>query len=319
MTLAHKPFVDYYYASTPSVKLYLLMKDADTVLAILGQETLTFSYQGRDVAFGIGSNFYTLQPAMGAMLFMNWMRSNPYHMIFGGSDDTHRILRQQNWVYFQGFQRIEYNPRFYASSTDVAWRRMAKSILRAVSHRKVSSYESKVRAQIPSNLEVREESEYTADLLPARSPFTFRFNPSVEYLSWRYNTRLSFTRYRLFRIIVDGSSFGYVIVKDEPHRITVAQCDGSDAATLAWGVLSVVFRACREDRNPRNIMLYTSNQTMKDIFRAAGMIATPSDMRFAIGSISESVDFDPDTSQWLINYDIGDNALRNPFLDGPGS
>src|SRR2546422_6688527 len=94
------------------------------------------------------------------------------------------------------------------------WRVAAKWVLRHTRRKKrIPECASRIPANVAAKLSVREEQNFTRDLLPSRSPFRFRFAPPPDYLNWRYNTSLPFVRYRLFRDRKStrlNSSHGYI-------------------------------------------------------------------------------------------------------------
>jgi len=62
MNLAHRPFVDYYYASRSWCKLYLFLSDSGRVLGTLGRELLSFEHESREITIRIGSNWFSPHP-----------------------------------------------------------------------------------------------------------------------------------------------------------------------------------------------------------------------------------------------------------------
>jgi hypothetical protein len=143
-----------------------------------------------------------------------------------------------------------------------------------------------------------------------------RFAPDANYLAWRYSTQLPFVRYRLFRVLDRGRSAGYVILNESPERVIVSQCDGEDAETLAWGVVLSLLNAGQADRQPRTVMLTCCHPTMQEIYRSFGFKAD-STHPFALGSLRRSIapPAGSNTSNWLINYDWGDNGLMELWTD----
>ncbi len=105
-----------------------------------------------------------------------------------------------------------------------------------------------------SAISIKEESKITIDMLPMRSPFKLRFAPDVEYLNWRYSTELTFVRYRLFRVLAEGRTVGYIVINDG-NRLMVAHCDGEDCAVLAYAILIALTEVSRNDRTPRHLFL----------------------------------------------------------------
>jgi len=316
-SLCHRPFVDYYYASGPWCKLYLAMVDSETIGATIGVDLMRFEHETRPLTLGFGTNFHSLLPGCGGYLFMQWVKSCEAGLVFGGTGDTHRILEQQKWTYFQGIKTFYLNPQYRAEPGEAAWRVAAKWLLRHLSPRKNLRKRIRQIEQVAEKpISVEEESDYSENLLPQRSPFTFRFAPSLDYLCWRYNTRLSFVRYRLFRILESGRTAGYVILNDAPDRLIVAQCDGGDPATLAYGVLRSLAEAGRNDKKPREALLTVCHPVMQQIYQQFGFITRSRwDRPLALGLQRNKISLPSDTANWLINFDWGDNGLRAPFLD----
>ena len=95
----------------------------------------------------------------------------------------------------------------------------------------------------------------------------------------------------------------------------MAQCDGVDPVTLAYGVMASIVEVGKQDRHPRTVILTSSHSQMQALYREFGFRAGKSGRRFAIGGYKQAVTLNPDTSAWLINYDWGDNGLNSPFLN----
>ena len=315
--LAHRPFVDYYYASRDWCRLALYISDAGTVLATYGLEHMRFEHKGREMIIGLGENFYSLQPGTGGILFVRAHTACAVGLVYGGSEDTHRMIRARNWRYYAGVKIHTLNKE-YQSYPDDGWlRRMTKSIVRTVRRSKLSNFAFKIPAKIRGQMAVQEEQTFTNDLLPRATPFTFRFAPSVEHLNWRYNTGLSFVHYRLFRILEGRQTVGYAVINESPERLIVAHCDGTDARTLAYGVLLSVLHVGGQDDKPRTVVLASSHATMQSIYRRFGFQPERQDREFCIGTLRGPVDIEADTANWLVNFDWGDNGLRPPFFDEP--
>ena len=315
--LCHRPFVDHYYASSRWCKLYLAMIDDEAIGATIGVDLMRFECESRSLTLGLGTNFRSLQPGFGGYLFMQWVKSCEVGFVFGGSGDTHRILEQQKWTSFRGVNTYYLNPLYRAEPGDSAWRLSAKWMARHLSPRiALPRRLRQIERDIWREISVQEEDDYDESLLPAATPFTFRFAPSPDYLRWRYNTRLSFVRYRCFRILASGRTVGYVILNDAPDRLIVSQCDGDDPAILAHGVLLSLAEASREDRRPREVVLTSCRPEMQRLYERFGF-ATRRRWHhpFALGLQRSRIEMPSDTSNWLINFDWGDNGLRAPFLD----
>jgi hypothetical protein len=314
LALNHRRFVDYYYATQDCCRLYLYVGNDGTVLATYGLDRMRFEHNGREMMIGFGSNFYSLQPGLGGVLFIHWHKACPIGLVYGGSADTHRMIRGRKWEFYNGVRMYVLNKPYETHPGDSWLRVTAKSALRQIHRADLSSYASRIPAEIRARISIREERAFTEDLIPRESPFTFRLAPQIFYLNWRYNTALSFVRYRLFRILNDGRTTGYVVFNESPKKLLVAQCDGMDAHTLAYGVVLGALEVCREDRQPRSVTLASCHSGMQEIYQRIGFRPERADRTFAVGTLGGPVDIGPDTSNWLVNFDWGDNGLRPPFL-----
>jgi len=308
--LRHRAFVNHYYASSPWCRLHLLVSREDNVVGALGLERMPFRFGSQHVTIGFGTNYYSLEPGAGGFLFMHWLKNCDVGMSFGGSPDAHHVIRSQRWPYFDGIGVYLLNKPYEVYAGDPAWKRTAKRLARYGARRRIASYSRNIPPQVAKRISVREESAFAADLLPRTSPFEFRFTPGVDYLAWRYNSRLPFVRYRLFRILDGGKTRGYVVLNESPERILVSQCDGEDPEALAWGVVMSVLKAGETDESPRTVKLTCSNPAMQQVYRSVGFKAE-SEHPFALGSLRRGVapPADSPTSNWLVNYDWGDNGL----------
>lgn len=314
-SLHHRPFVDYYYATRADCSLYLALSAERGVVGLVGVERMPFQSGSGPVVLGSASNFHAFQHGVGGLLFLQWMRFSAMGLEYGGSEDAHRLIRSQKWRYFPGVRLYSLNHDYSVNPCNPTHVRGAKWFLRKVARKKISSYASRVPEGVRNRLSVREEFDYSADLLPAKSPFSFRLNPTVEYLSWRYNTRLSFINYRLFRILEQGRTSGYVIISEGAQRLQVAQCDGVKAEALAYGVLLAILKVAAPDKLPRSVLLVCSNPVMGKIYEAFGLKRSRDDYPFAIGPMQGEAEIPADTSNWLVNYDWGDLGLLGPFRD----
>ena len=317
-SLDHRPFVDYYYTDQPWSKLYLFVSVQGKVDAVIGVERLRFLNGSSEIQVAFGTNLFSLEPALGGQMYLRWMVSAPFGMVFGGSEDTHALVRSQGWTYYPGIQPFRLNPALAPIAGESRWGRLMRRVLQRRRYglrRPLVAYGRTVADRIPPALEINPEDRVSEDMIPLRSPFTFRFAPTVEYLRWRYATDLPFVRYRLFRLLLRGANAGYVILQVSPRRVVVSHCDGTDPSTLAWGVLLCILEVARKDPTPREVMLASSHPAMQAIFRSFGFRATSRELPLAMGSLRSSVELSTDTSKWLVNFDWGDNGLRHPFLD----
>jgi hypothetical protein len=318
LNLTHRDFVNHYYASSGWCKLHLLLSPDDAVIGAVGIERMPFRYGAKDIINGFATNYHSLEPGAGGFLFLHWLKSCTLGIALGASEDSHKIYRSQGWTYFDGVGVFLLNKPYEIYRGDPLWKQAAKTVARHITGRAISNYSSRIPSEVERRISVQEETRYTDDLIPRHSPFEFRFSPGADYLAWRYNLDLSFVRYRLFRIIEDGRSAGYVILNENPHRILVSQCDGDNAESLAWGVLLSVLAVGREDRTARTAMLTSCHPQMQQVYRSFGFKMDHTHP-LALGSLRRGIvpPAGADTSNWLINYDWGDNGLME-FLE-PGN
>jgi hypothetical protein len=316
MNLAHRPFVDYYYASRSWCKLYLFLSDSGRVLGTLGRELLRFEYESREINIRMGSNWFSFQPGVGGQLAKFSAQANPnsFGMMLMASQKALKVLRHYGWIRIPGVIGYFLNgctlyPRGRCKAA-------ANSMMRQFIGNRIPSLISRIPPDVSERMTICEEFCYAPDLLPRQSPFKFRFAPTVEYLNWRYNLSLSFVRYRLFRILVTGTSLGYVIINESPQQIMVAQCDGEDATALAYGILLAILQVGETDQKPRTVFLSCSYLDMQQVFEQFGFRPRlKGDLPFAFRTLPPNFDPSLDTSKWLVNYDWSDNGLQAPFLD----
>jgi hypothetical protein len=320
VNLAHRPFVDYYYATSDCCKLYVYYSDSGKVLGTLGRELAPFECDGRELRLRIASNWYSLRHGVGGKLSLHSAQSCPESvgLTFTGSCDTIAILKHHKWIFMPGIQGYVLNNPYRVRSGEPFWRRTTKSAMRQLTRKKISSFADRIPADVSAEVEVQEEFCYEDDLLPERSAFRFRLAPQAGYLNWRYNLSLPYIRYRVFRVIRRGASCGYVIVSDSPKQIIVAQCDGDDAATLAYGVLLSILEVGSNDDDARTVFLTCSHREMQEIFQKFGFRGQKSgDLPFAFRrqppQVETSRGTSRETSDWLVNFDWGDNGVRPPF------
>jgi hypothetical protein len=315
--LRHQEFVNHYYASSEWCHLYLLFSKEEEVIGTIGVERMPFRYHDQNLTIGFGTNFYSLKQGAGGFLFRQWMRSCPLAISLGASQDAHRILRSQRWPYFEGVKFLCLNKPYEFYPEDASWKRAAKWVARHTLRRPIRQFASRIPEIITNRISISEEKRYSNDLLPRRSPFEFRFTPGTDYLTWRYNLDLASIRYRVFRIVADGRSAGYVVLNENEHRILVAQCDAEEPETLAWGVLMSLVKLAAADTAPRTVILTCSHPGMEEIYRSFGFVIEAG-QPLALGSLRRDVGPPPEsaTSNWLINFDWGDNGALDLSMLG---
>jgi len=319
MNLSHRPFVDYYYASRDWCKLYLYLSDSGEVVGTLGRELLRFEYQGREFTIRIGSNWFSLRPGIGGQLTRFSAQSNPgtFGMMLMASQTAVSVLRHLDWVPIPGLTAYFLNGPCSLFPGKSRWKPAANWLVRQILGKPIPSFAARISADVRARISVSEEHSYSPDLLPRRSPFPFRFAPPIEYLDWRYNLALSFVRYRLFRILASGTTVGYVILNESPAHLIVAQCDGEQAAALAYGVLLAILAVAAGDQRPRSVFLSCCHGEMRRIFEEFGFRPRPRrpEIPFAFRDVPPQIERPLDSSRWLVNYDWCDNGLQAPFLD----
>jgi len=313
--LCHRVFVDNYYAGNPWCVLYVNVEKDGSISGTVGVERMPFECKGRGLTFGFGSNFMSFKSGVGGLLLLRWMRECPYSIVFGGSPDVHKIIRSRGWTYFSGVRIMLLNREYPLLAGDPFWKRWIKRALAA--HRKLRPmHRDRLRRRIlrseRATLSVREEQAYASDSMPNASPFLVRFTPSAEYLAWRYGTKLPHARYRVFRILDGERPCGYVVLHERERRITVAHCDGDDPESLARGVLLSLCELQADRSRKPEILLASSHPAMQEVYRAVGFRPAREERQLAIGALKGDVAF-PASSEWLVNFGWGDNALRPPF------
>ncbi|HUQ10234.1 MAG TPA: hypothetical protein VM146_07950 [Steroidobacteraceae bacterium] len=308
--LTDRSFVDYYYATKERCQLHLALDEQDAVIGSIGIEKMPFEYRGERHEVAFGSNFAAAHSGVGGFLYLTWMKSAPVAMVFGGSADTHNILRAQNWTYYPDVRIYQANMRYAPRAGENLARRLAKRLLRACF---TDDVRKRVAAlQVPP-IEVREQFEYRDALATLSSPFLLRLAPDLEYLRWRYALDLPFAKYRLFEITAAAGLIGYVVLHERANRIVVSHADGSDARLLAAGIMKAVALVSERDSRPREILLTSSHPEMQIMFEASGMRAAGQGRSLALKSRRGAALFAQETSGWLVNFDWGDNSLRPPF------
>lgn len=311
--LRHRPFVEHFYLGHPSCRLHLLLADDGSIAGILGIARMRFEWNGAELPMAFGANFHALRPGAGGLLYLHWTRSAPVGLVFGGSADAHRIYREQKWVYFSGARVMMLNPEPVHRPGDPLWRRAARDLRARFQRKPIGRY----GAHLPDavrRVTVREEHGWDAALLPQRSPFTLRYAPPIDELAWRYALDLAHVRYRLFRVVREGTPCGYVVIQDRPDRVLVAHADGDDPLALAGGIVRAVLAVGGDDRVARSVVLASTSPEMRGVFLDAGF-RVRAERPLAMRAFRPSQTLPTDPGSWLVGFDWGDNGLRVPFLD----
>lgn len=312
--LTHKDFVNWYYGGSDHCHLYLFM-DKGELAGTIGVDFMDFMYENRPMRVAAANNNVAFLPGIGGLQFLYWLKSAPYTLVFGGSQDTHDIMRQNKWRYFPPVPLWYANKRFLMDQAPFSPRTWAKRVLSAVLPTiKLARHKQKLATQDGATLSVREEHTFQEEMRPATSPFRFRFAPSLDYMRWRYATHLTFIRYRLFRILHGEKTIGHVVLKDTPEQVMVSQCDGVDASHLACGILLALAEITEQDQTPRELFLCSTHPTMQRLFQRFGFRNWRQTRPFVMGALRTPLDMANDMQAWLVNFDWNDNGLRHPFL-----
>ena len=312
-SLRYPEFVDYYYASSSWGVLFLAV-EGDEVLGAFGMERLHFLTPHGRVLLGCGSNLVSAQPPAGAVLFLRWIKNCDFGLVFGGTEAARRMYDQQRWICYPGIRDYYLNECIQSLPDDAWWKRLAKGAVRHFGRKvDIGRSVSRVLRDGSRNIEVAEEGRFSADMLPKCSPFKFRMEPDVAYLEWRYGSAMPFVKYRIFRIINAGQAAGYVVLSEQPGRVTIAHCDGEDPLVLLHGILAALASLASRGGAQREVFLTSAHAILQDGLRRCGFRAAKNDRPFLIGGMNGPLPISKDTSHWLVNFDWSDNGLRAPF------
>ena len=314
-SFSHRPFVDYYYTTSDWCDLFLYIDNKDDIVGTLGVDKLRFEFDSREMIIGFGNNFFSLKPGPGGILFMKWLNTCSYGGVLGGSENFHRIISRQKWVYYKGIKTLLLNRKYNYLKSEVLWRKGAKLLLNFSRNNKINKLASRIPYSIRKRLSLEEVEEFSEDMVRIRSPFVFRFSPMLEYLKWRYSTHLSFVRYRIFKIFDSDRLAGFAVFNESPEKILIAHCDGNSPSMLGYGVLLALSKLGEAYAKQPEVELVSCNPKMQKIFRSSGFREIKVEKKFALGALKKEPDIPTDTSNWLVNIDWNDNGLRSPFLD----
>jgi hypothetical protein len=128
-SILNREFLDHYYLGQEWSKLFLA-SDGPKCLGIIGVDMLHFATQTSSIKVAFGTNFYSLKPGVGGMLWLKWLKLGDIGLVFGGSKDTHRILRARNFDYYSGINLYRMNAQFEGYKEDSAIKGIVKAGLR---------------------------------------------------------------------------------------------------------------------------------------------------------------------------------------------
>lgn len=316
--LRYPSFVDHYYGEPDRAVLLLMLNDEERVIGTLGYENMEFDTPAGSKTLALGSNFHAFESGAGGLLFLHWVKACDFGFVWGGNENTHRVVRHQKWNRYSGIDTFQLNASFAEVPGEPWWRQIAKTALRHSPGRtRIDRRCHEVLRAGHRDIQAVPEEKFSQDLLPTISDYALRFRPSVQHLEWRFNTSLDFVRYRLFRIVADGESAGYVILNEQAGRTIVAQCDANDRWTLTQGIFAALASACSGRRAGCGVVLTSACEIMKPALQEFGFRRRPDLRPLVIGGLGRMPEFGSHTGNWLINFDWGDNGLRAPFLGQP--
>src|SRR5947209_13129784 len=160
----------------------MILADDGSAIATIGLEKMPFQYDSQKIIVGFGSNFHSLRSGLGTYLFLYWQRACSVGLVYGGSEETHKIIRRQNWSFFTGVRSYELNKRYLPYPGQAKWRVAAKCVLRHTRRKKrIPESAARIPANDAAKLSVREEQNFTRNLLTSRSPFRVRLAPPPGY------------------------------------------------------------------------------------------------------------------------------------------
>lgn len=237
------------------------------------------------------------------------MKLGDQGLVFGGSQDTHRIIKARNFFYYPGINLYSLNARFEGYREDAVPKKLVKGALRPFFRKKLSDYASRDFLRKFSNLSIRERTHFEASMMPPSDPFSVRFSPSVDYLNWRYNPGLQYVHYRAFEILRSGTTIGYCVFNCGPSEWIVSHADGSDPEALAAGILKAIHLAGESAGRSVKVTLASSHPAMQSVFMQYGFRLSAESYPFAAGALRGAKNLG-DPQNWLVSFGIGDNDLR---------
>ena len=306
--LFNRSFLDHYYLGQEWCRLFLAMESSKCI-GIIGIDMLHFATPTSRIKATFATNFYSLQPGVGWMLWLKCLKLAEINVVFGGSQDTHRILRARKYDYYSGVNLYRMNARFEGYKEDSAIKGMVKAGLRPFTRKRLPGYASKSFLRQFADIQVVERTEFTEEMIEQASPFSFRLHPPLEYLRWRYNPRLDYVRYRIFQFFRSGQSIGFCVLNHGMNESMVVYADGNNPGLLAAGILKAIFLTGEEGDKNRKVTLASSHPAMQALFVQEGFRLAEENYPFASGGLKDAKNLgDPGT--WLLSFGMGDNDLR---------
>jgi hypothetical protein len=306
--LFNHSFLEHYYLGQEWCRLFLAM-DGPKCIGMIGVDVLHFVTQTSTITAAFGTNFYSLQPGVGWMLWLKCMKQAEIGLVFGASQDTHRILQARKFEYYSGINLYRMNARFESYREDSAAKGIVKAGLRPWARKNLPDYASKSFLRRFADIQIVDRTDFSEEMMVRSSPFSFRLCPPLEYLQWRYNPRLDYVRYRIFQFFRSGQSIGFCVLNHGMSESMVVYSDGSDPELLAAGILKAIFLVGEEEDKYRKITLASSHPVMQALFVQQGFRLAEKNYPFAAGALKDAKNLG-DPGRWLLNFGMGDNDLR---------
>ncbi|MFP6763823.1 MAG: hypothetical protein VB858_09395, partial [Planctomycetaceae bacterium] len=93
--LRYPSFVNHYYGRPDRATLLMLVNDDQQVLGTLGYENMPFETPSGSLTLSLASNFHAFEPGSGGLLFLHWLKSTDCGFVWGGNENTQRVIQQQ--------------------------------------------------------------------------------------------------------------------------------------------------------------------------------------------------------------------------------
>lgn len=308
-------YVRHMYQSHPRSRLALLLGDGDEVLATLGMESVPMSVRGERREFALGTNTYSLKPGALGLLLHHWMASDGTGLMLPMNAVWNAMLaRQPRWHSVPGLRTWILNWNYPVLPGDPWWKRVAKGPARRLMRIDPETFPRRTAADFPG-LVAEETSEISPDMVERRTHFDLKLDPDVDYLRWRYSTRLEHVRHRVHRLRQNGKTCGYVVLAEWPHRLVVMHCDGDDPGQLAHGVLLAVADANRGDHRFRQVFLSSMHPVMSRVFEKYGFRPKPAETPLYMATFGKDTSPLAEGPNWLVSMDLGDHGIALGLLD----
>ncbi|MCF6312322.1 MAG: hypothetical protein L3J39_07705 [Verrucomicrobiales bacterium] len=306
--LAIEKLINHYYHDNSWCQLHLAIgDDSHSIVGTIGFESIPFLLNGKAISIGFGNNFHTLEEGCGGLLFMKWVRNQPYSMVYNCSKDTQKLTAAQRWKQLEGIQSLSYNAPAYRNPRQSSFTHFLKTAIKRLLRKPPLQKIVERNDFLPHiNVSVTEEKSFHPDMLEFESSFDFRVAPDLDYLNWRFSTNWNLFSYRIFSIKCSGEYRGFVVLHDTPNQVYIAHADGSNPLELVKAELL----ALAQVSGKRPSFLCSSVPEITDHLNQIG---------FRTNSAVPCVQFSSslpitEIKRPMINFAVGDNDLRTDFM-----